>query len=105
MIRRPPRSTLFPYTTLFRSAQRQDVGIAAAGAGHGHALSVAAVVAAQRAVGLVEDLVGAAVRAVAFPAAIGAEQHGRAAAAAEQAPALLSRLPPLAGGIAQRRAR
>src|SRR5690349_24238439 len=28
MIRRPPRSTLFPYTTLFRSAQggRQDAG-------------------------------------------------------------------------------
>src|SRR2546429_2274710 len=25
MIRRPPRSTLFPYTTLFRSAQRQHV--------------------------------------------------------------------------------
>src|SRR3712207_9290560 len=25
MIRRPPRSTLFPYTTLFRSAQEQDV--------------------------------------------------------------------------------
>src|SRR5256885_9462537 len=25
MIRRPPRSTLFPYTTLFRSAQRQRV--------------------------------------------------------------------------------
>src|SRR3712207_8068433 len=24
MIRRPPRSTLFPYTTLFRSAQVQD---------------------------------------------------------------------------------
>src|SRR5256885_17262208 len=24
MIRRPPRSTLFPYTTLFRSAQRMD---------------------------------------------------------------------------------
>src|SRR2546422_2637254 len=24
MIRRPPRSTLFPYTTLFRSAQRND---------------------------------------------------------------------------------
>src|SRR2546429_6999590 len=24
MIRRPPRSTLFPYTTLFRSAQRAD---------------------------------------------------------------------------------
>src|SRR5687768_18342036 len=25
MIRRPPRSTLFPYTTLFRSAYRQPV--------------------------------------------------------------------------------
>src|SRR5256885_11564287 len=25
MIRRPPRSTLFPYTTLFRSAQRVQV--------------------------------------------------------------------------------
>src|SRR2546430_6881607 len=25
MIRRPPRSTLFPYTTLFRSAQYQNV--------------------------------------------------------------------------------
>src|SRR3712207_7784375 len=29
MIRRPPRSTLFPYTTLFRS----DVGVVAAGRG------------------------------------------------------------------------
>src|SRR5258705_9632657 len=25
MIRRPPRSTLFPYTTLFRSQERRDV--------------------------------------------------------------------------------
>src|SRR2546430_3308034 len=25
MIRRPPRSTLFPYTTLFRSLERRDV--------------------------------------------------------------------------------
>src|SRR5256885_4272684 len=25
MIRRPPRSTLFPYTTLFRSAQHDDL--------------------------------------------------------------------------------
>src|SRR5260370_25116702 len=25
MIRRPPRSTLFPYTTLFRSGRRQNV--------------------------------------------------------------------------------
>src|SRR5258705_9355570 len=27
MIRRPPRSTLFPYTTLFRSAQRRGAGL------------------------------------------------------------------------------
>src|SRR3712207_7667381 len=27
MIRRPPRSTLFPYTTLFRSAGEQEVGV------------------------------------------------------------------------------
>src|SRR2546430_13354143 len=26
MIRRPPRSTLFPYTTLFRSAERKEIG-------------------------------------------------------------------------------
>src|SRR3712207_8688052 len=33
MIRRPPRSTLFPYTTLFRSARRMPVvGDAAAAA-------------------------------------------------------------------------
>src|SRR3712207_8737680 len=25
MIRRPPRSTLFPYTTLFRSARQEDI--------------------------------------------------------------------------------
>src|SRR5256885_5847556 len=31
MIRRPPRSTLFPYTTLFRSAFRQPAGSSGAG--------------------------------------------------------------------------
>src|SRR2546429_6493101 len=30
MIRRPPRSTLFPYTTLFRSADGCDLGVRAA---------------------------------------------------------------------------
>src|SRR2546427_4692510 len=39
MIRRPPRSTLFPYTTLFRSKQADEpihhfVGAAAVKAGH-----------------------------------------------------------------------
>src|SRR3712207_8575624 len=29
MIRRPPRSTLFPYTTLFRSGQQRDGGVGA----------------------------------------------------------------------------
>src|SRR3712207_8044401 len=29
MIRRPPRSTLFPYTTLFRSSERLSLGVAA----------------------------------------------------------------------------
>src|SRR5690349_23364245 len=45
MIRRPPRSTLFPYTTLFRSAQRPDRGgrqvprgAAAVGAAHARPL-------------------------------------------------------------------
>src|SRR3712207_8609865 len=31
MIRRPPRSTLFPYTTLFRSARLREDRLAAAG--------------------------------------------------------------------------
>src|SRR2546430_8348338 len=29
MIRRPPRSTLFPYTTLFRSRAQQPIGVMA----------------------------------------------------------------------------
>src|SRR6267154_5755561 len=38
MIRRPPRSTLFPYTTLFRSPQHAPAGTArvARGSGSGH---------------------------------------------------------------------
>src|SRR2546429_6545392 len=45
MIRRPPRSTLFPYTTLFRSDNRQptqaesETFIASARASHGIALA------------------------------------------------------------------
>src|SRR5260221_3512325 len=35
MIRRPPRSTLFPYTTLFRSVLRIDVGALQGLADHG----------------------------------------------------------------------
>src|SRR5260221_8089464 len=39
MIRRPPRSTLFPYTTLFRSHVRRAAARAAAGGRPGHAHS------------------------------------------------------------------
>src|SRR5256885_12455618 len=63
MIRRPPRSTLFPYTTLFRSVQR-DRALVAVGAvevggvalAHAHA-PVARVVAAARVLDL--DDIGA----------------------------------------------
>src|SRR3712207_7449726 len=41
MIRRPPRSTLFPYTTLFRSAPaaRADLVVDGRGFGHGVGMS------------------------------------------------------------------
>src|SRR3712207_7867214 len=43
MIRRPPRSTLFPYTTLFRSRQALGNGIqerrTARGVGHDHGIA------------------------------------------------------------------
>src|SRR2546430_7006158 len=38
MIRRPPRSTLFPYTTLFRSLSLRVLGL---GSQRGHALRIA----------------------------------------------------------------
>src|SRR3712207_7494853 len=34
MIRRPPRSTLFPYTTLFRSVYRQEAVLSCSVKGH-----------------------------------------------------------------------
>src|SRR3712207_8016907 len=36
MIRRPPRSTLFPYTTLFRSPQPRPVQVGGRVPDHGH---------------------------------------------------------------------
>src|SRR3712207_7077874 len=36
MIRRPPRSTLFPYTTLFRSLVELTPGTGGCGVGHRH---------------------------------------------------------------------
>src|SRR2546430_7255697 len=40
MIRRPPRSTLFPYTTLFRSQNHNDVVLASKSACGGEAVSL-----------------------------------------------------------------
>src|SRR5256885_11327577 len=40
MIRRPPRSTLFPYTTLFRSLPQQAAGLERLAAGFGITLQL-----------------------------------------------------------------
>src|SRR3712207_8986751 len=49
MIRRPPRSTLFPYTTLFRSFERDNLdGHASRGRELGRAAHLAGILAAVR---------------------------------------------------------
>ena len=78
------------FELLGAAPQRRDVGIAAGRTGARHPVGGAAVVAAQGAVTLVEDAEGAAVAAFAFPAAVGAVQHRRVAAAVEQQHALLA---------------
>src|SRR5256884_8318895 len=45
MIRRPPRSTLFPYTTLFRSRRRSSAGDNRSGVGSGRQADCTPVVA------------------------------------------------------------
>src|SRR5690242_20842529 len=57
MIRRPPRSTLFPYTTLFRSRRRLDDGDRWQARVH-HRLQLA-VVAESRQIGSTGGIVGA----------------------------------------------
>src|SRR2546422_5264337 len=52
MIRRPPRSTLFPYTTLFRSACVDVPVIADADTGYGNPLNVTRTVGAYEAAGV-----------------------------------------------------
>ena len=76
--------------TLGPAPHRSEVQIAALGAGARNRLCVAAVVAAQRAVRLVEDPEGAAVRAAAFPVAGAALQYRRVAAAVQKNQALLA---------------
>ena len=82
--------------------QRRDVRIAAGRTGPRHARRHAAMVAAQRAVLLVEDLVRAAMRAVALPVALVAMQHRRVAAAVQEHQALLAAVEPLAQRVQQR---
>src|SRR5258708_14952585 len=48
MIRRPPRSTLFPYTTLFRSRARAGAGPVAAARASGARVARAALAALRR---------------------------------------------------------
>src|SRR3712207_8489388 len=55
MIRRPPRSTLFPYTTLFRSLGAQVV-LHVPGALHGAGVDVALELAEDLGVALAEDV-------------------------------------------------
>src|SRR3712207_3281922 len=56
MIRRPPRSTLFPYTTLFRSHSRAEQrGLPAVGRQGEDALDVLEEAEVEHLVGLVED--------------------------------------------------
>src|SRR3712207_7787240 len=54
MIRRPPRSTLFPYTTLFRSPQRHALG--ELGPGPQHDLLAAVEAPLSRPVGLAREV-------------------------------------------------
>src|ERR1041384_8248368 len=56
MIRRPPRSTLFPYTTLFRSGSHRTVTVTVAAVNVAWLLPVAALVAR----GSLPDVVGVA---------------------------------------------
>ena len=70
------------------------------GQARGTALGEAAVVAAQRAVQLVEDAPGAAVRAAALPAALAAMQHRRIAAPVQEHQALLAARDALAASAA-----
>src|SRR3712207_8710722 len=71
MIRRPPRSTLFPYTTLFRSASGRLVWGVLAAAG------LAAVLAASAEAYLVVKLVGAAYLVVLGVQALWRSRRGR----------------------------
>ena len=87
------------------AAHRRDVHVAAHRAGARHAFGVAAVMAAQGAVDLVEHAEGAAVRAFAFPVAGSAGEHGRVAAPVQKDQRLLAARDALLDGVQQLPAR
>src|SRR5206468_11340972 len=89
------------FQPLGAAAERRDVEVAALRAGARHALGEAAVMAAQCTIELVEHAPRAAVRAAALPAAIGAMQHRRIAAAVEEDEALLAAIDARLQGIEQ----
>src|SRR3989442_8460889 len=91
MIRRPPRSTLFPYTTLFRSPapERLQIRVTAFRTGAGNAFCQSAMVAIQPLHGQVHDHVRRATPAAFDPAASGAGEGRRIAAAIEENERLL----------------
>ena len=78
------------FEALGAAPEWRNVGVAAGRASARHPLGEAAMVAAQGAVNLVEDAVGAAVRALAFPVAVGALQHWCVAAPVQKHHALLT---------------
>ena len=85
------------------SAYGLQIDVATLGAGARHRLGEAAVVAANAAVDLVEDAVGAAMRAGAFPVTGGAGQHRRVTPAVQEDEALLAARGALFDGVQKRR--
>ena len=85
------------------AAQRCDIQVAALGAGARHRLGQAAVVAAQAAVEFVEHAPGAAMRAAALPATVGAVKYGCVTTAVQEHQALLALRDALLQGGDQRR--
>ena len=91
------------FEPLGAAAYRCDVDIPAVRAGAGYPFSKSAMVAAQDAVDLVKNAVGAAMRAFAFPAAIVAGQHRRIATPVQENQRLLAPRNTFCNGVDERR--
>ena len=82
-------------------AQRQQILIAAFGAGPGHRLGVTAVMAAQRSLGAMDDQPRGAARALRLPTAPRTEERGRESAPVDEQQRLLAPADALGDGGAQ----